>query len=258
MVAPMYHSRVSSLVNKIGRIRLTAYVKRMSIQSEAVKKWRKTTKDRIVKAFGGSCAMCGYNRCHESLDLHHIDPNTKDFSMGSIRANPKNWALIVMELRKCALICRNCHGEVHAGLSVIPLTAPRFDEAFATYTRITNKKCRLCDAPVTDFGAFCSSKCSAAYQFRDVVPVNHTCLSCASRVSVKYTRCRPCFITANELENNKKWPPDSELITLRNQMTLKELALLLDVKQTALFKRIKKINTRQVVPEAEIGIAIGR
>ena len=49
---------------------------------------------------GGSCVCCGYKKCDAALALHHLDPNEKDFSLGSIRANCKSWAEIVEELRK--------------------------------------------------------------------------------------------------------------------------------------------------------------
>jgi len=87
----------------------------MSKSSRAVIEWRKRTKARIVDSMGGKCAICGYKKHHEVLELHHMDPSKKKFSFGSIRANPKSWSTIVEELRKCVLLCSNCHKEVEAG-----------------------------------------------------------------------------------------------------------------------------------------------
>jgi 5-methylcytosine-specific restriction endonuclease McrA len=84
--------------------------------SEKVKRWRKNTKRRIIAAMGGSCRHCGYDKCDEALECHHIDPTEKEFGFGAMRANPKSWERIVVELRKCVLLCANCHREVHAGL----------------------------------------------------------------------------------------------------------------------------------------------
>lgn len=105
----------------------------MSVNSESVKRWRHNCKERIITAMGGSCCICGYNKCPASLALHHLDPSQKDIGLGAIRANPKNWQTIVEELRKCVLICHNCHSEVHAGMTLVPEDAPKFDEAFADY-----------------------------------------------------------------------------------------------------------------------------
>ena len=83
------------------------------MSSEKVKKWRHETKKRIIESMGGKCQICGYNKCDSALDLHHINPEEKEISLASIRANPKSWSLIVAELRKCVLICANCHREEH-------------------------------------------------------------------------------------------------------------------------------------------------
>ena len=42
----------------------------MSLSSERVKKWRKESKSAIVDGFGGKCAICGYNKCHDAFDIH--------------------------------------------------------------------------------------------------------------------------------------------------------------------------------------------
>ncbi len=108
----------------------------MSRTSENVKRWRRATKQRIVDSMGGKCQCCDYNRCTDSLDLHHIDPSEKDFGFGGMRANPKAWIKIAVELRKCVLVCRNCHGEIHAGVRTLPEDYARFDEQYVDYKRL--------------------------------------------------------------------------------------------------------------------------
>ena len=106
----------------------------MGVKSEYVKEWRRKTKQRIVDAFGGKCGECGYDKCTEALELHHLDPDKKEFSFGSIRANPKRWENIVDELRKCVVLCANCHREYHAGV-LYEGEWPKFNEGFAVYKR---------------------------------------------------------------------------------------------------------------------------
>ena len=86
------------------------------MSSQYVKEWRKKTKLRIIKAMGGKCQICDYDRCPEAFDLHHLDPSTKEMTFSSIRANPKAWITIVKELRKCVLLCSNCHRKQRAGI----------------------------------------------------------------------------------------------------------------------------------------------
>lgn len=80
---------------------------------------------------GGKCNICNYNKCQDSLICHHLDPSKKDFALGKIRANPISWDKIVVELRKCVLLCHNCHAEVHENLTGIPENAKTFNEDYA-------------------------------------------------------------------------------------------------------------------------------
>jgi 5-methylcytosine-specific restriction endonuclease McrA len=108
----------------------------MSKSSEAVKRWRKNTKRRIVESMGGCCVICGYDEHDEALELHHINPNEKEFGLGAIRGSPKAWTTIVKELRKCVLLCSNCHAVVEAGKLQLPDNPTRFDESYVEYKNI--------------------------------------------------------------------------------------------------------------------------
>lgn len=136
----------------------------MSKNSDHVKKWRKNTKDRIIQAMGGSCCICGYNKTHRSMALHHIDPTQKELSFGALRASPKNWDSIVCELRKCVLVCNNCHGEIHDNITQLPQPIPVFDEQFANYRDILRASktinCPVCGEPMPSKNKTCSLICS--------------------------------------------------------------------------------------------------
>ncbi len=135
----------------------------MSKSSENVKRWRKNTKSRIIESMGGKCQCCGYNKCHAALDFHHIDPQEKDFQLGSIRANPKAWPKIVEELRKCILVCRNCHSEIHFGGREMPKEAAKFDEKYLNYKLLTKEigtPCPVCQKLKPSHNKFCSNICS--------------------------------------------------------------------------------------------------
>ena len=60
---------------------------------------------------GGRCVLCGYSKCLAALDFDHIDPKTKTGSINKlIRVSIK---LAREEVKKCRLICANCHREHH-------------------------------------------------------------------------------------------------------------------------------------------------
>ena len=100
----------------------------MITKTEAVKEWRRNTKLKLVACMGSKCQICSYNRCMNALEFHHLNPNEKEFGLGAVRANPKNWVSIVSEMQKCILLCSNCHKEIHAGLINIPENFQTFDE----------------------------------------------------------------------------------------------------------------------------------
>ena len=135
----------------------------MSKRSDHIKHWRENTKARIVKAFGGSCCICNYNKCNDALELHHIDPTTKDFSIGFIMSHIISWKRICEELKKCIMVCSNCHKEIHANLTDLPENTKRFDETFINYKEEEHKKyydlCPICGKEKRINLFTCSKEC---------------------------------------------------------------------------------------------------
>lgn len=96
-----------------------------------VKAWRLQTKSFLVQCLGGKCCRCGYNRCLAGLDFHHIDPAQKDDTLSNYLVRPTATFDIIKEARKCVLLCKLCHCELHAGLWIIDeITLPAFDESY--------------------------------------------------------------------------------------------------------------------------------
>lgn len=137
----------------------------MSKNSDNVKNWRKTTKSRIILAMGGSCCLCGYNKCNSALALHHLDPSQKDFSIASVRANIKSWNSIVQELTKCILVCHNCHSEIHSGIVSIPPNVNKFDEKYIDYKTLFKEE-TLCICGKTRINKFCSKECYVKSKYK--------------------------------------------------------------------------------------------
>jgi 5-methylcytosine-specific restriction endonuclease McrA len=65
---------------------------------------RAKCRQRIYDFFGGECEHCGSK---ESLQVDHIDPEEKEFSIGSYIGY--KWEKIYPELLKCQLLCIYCH-----------------------------------------------------------------------------------------------------------------------------------------------------
>ena len=126
-----------------------------------VKAWRHRTKIKIIEAMGGKCAICGYNKCDSALALHHLNPSQKELSISSVIVNAKAWFIIAQELRKCVLLCHNCHSEVHAELIEIPIDSPKFNEDFVEYLESDYDFCPICGKMKNNKLMFCSKRCAS-------------------------------------------------------------------------------------------------
>lgn len=134
---------------------------------EYLKKWRHTTKIRMVQSMGSKCQCCGYNKCIAALEFHHIDSLDKEISFGL--SNRSSWEEISNELKKCILVCSNCHREIHHGNLKIPSCFQQYDENLIEEQykvkikeQIKDKICKSCNnryTPCSKNQQFCSNKC---------------------------------------------------------------------------------------------------
>ncbi len=80
-----------------------------------VKNYRKILKEKLVEYKGGKCEICGYNKCVEALEFHHLNPEEKDFGISSYSSLSFDKAK--KEVDKCILVCANGHREIHYELN---------------------------------------------------------------------------------------------------------------------------------------------
>lgn len=66
---------------------------------------------KIIKESKG-CSSCGFSNAH-ALQFHHVDPNKEINIADAVRSG---WSLrrIEDEIRKCIVLCSNCHLILHA------------------------------------------------------------------------------------------------------------------------------------------------
>lgn len=60
-----------------------------------------------------SCQKCGYNKSAAALDFHHLDPNEKDTTIARMTSNRYQLDTVYEEIKKCVVLCANCHREFH-------------------------------------------------------------------------------------------------------------------------------------------------
>jgi hypothetical protein len=85
-------------------------------------KYRERSKrylDRAYAIVGEACWRCGYGRGSKGrrlLDFHHVHREEKAFSLDCRHVVNLAWNRVLAEMKKCVLLCANCHRECEAGL----------------------------------------------------------------------------------------------------------------------------------------------
>ena len=68
--------------------------------------WAKKLK--AIKLLGGECEYCGDNNIFHLVFHHKKD---KLYNINDIKSY--RWDIIEKEIKKCSLLCHNCHNELH-------------------------------------------------------------------------------------------------------------------------------------------------
>ena len=80
---------------------------------------RKSKQKRVERMRAVKAAM-GCRCCDEKepvcLDFHH---HKDDKEITVAKAAAYSWARVEKEMKKCVVLCRNCHAKVHAGLIIV-------------------------------------------------------------------------------------------------------------------------------------------
>jgi len=80
------------------KTKIWSRTKRLKIQDEW-REWKSTLK----------CTLCSENDA-SCLEFHHTDPSTKDGLISKMKFSKKKLA---EELKKCVVLCSNCHRKLH-------------------------------------------------------------------------------------------------------------------------------------------------
>lgn len=86
-------------------------IKRAEVQKRKAAR-RKLHIDKYKVSKG--CSMCRYRGPACCFDFHHVNGEDKDFTVAQVYAGVSLKTLF-KELRKCILVCSNCHRKIHGG-----------------------------------------------------------------------------------------------------------------------------------------------
>ena len=85
-----------------------------SLQSYEAQQVRgRKRKLELIKLKGNECELCGYNKNYAALEFHHETLVEKSFQLDLRSLSNRSWEVILIEVKKCQLLCSNCHAEHH-------------------------------------------------------------------------------------------------------------------------------------------------
>lgn len=106
------------------------------MSSIATSNYRRRRKANLIKVCGNKCSLCGYDKLQNALEFHHLNPEEKSYGVSS-QGVCHDLETDLQEVRKCILVCANCHREIHADFYSLEELKEKqiFDEKFAQTLR---------------------------------------------------------------------------------------------------------------------------
>lgn len=99
-----YHKRWYRGIDEAQREKLRERVRKQN------RRTRQDNRERLAAYKDGKpCADCGQKHRHFVLEFDHRNPKTKEFTVSYANGKRYSWKKIMAEIRKCDLICSNCH-----------------------------------------------------------------------------------------------------------------------------------------------------
>ena len=122
-------------------------------------------KMELIRELGGKCEICGYDKNYAALEFHHIDPEEKEFQLDARRIANTSKTRLFEELKKCKLVCANCHREIHHSdldKNVVEEKSNFVEKGLYTLYRTRKEAiCPICQKtfPFLKGKIFCSPEC---------------------------------------------------------------------------------------------------
>jgi hypothetical protein len=97
---------ISYYVNPMGKSK--------TLNRQNRNRFRRRTKFKMLA--GGKCEICQYDKCIDALQFHHKNPKEKLFEISAAIWGKHGVSDndILEEMKKCSLMCANCHAEKHS------------------------------------------------------------------------------------------------------------------------------------------------
>lgn len=128
--------------------------------SEIVSNFIRRRKKDLKSVFGSKCCLCGFSEVQNALEFHHVVPQEKSFNISGHISQTKSLKCQLEELKKCILVCANCHRGIHCGIYAIPSDWQKYydDNIAQNLLSKLDKKtyyCHRCGAEISHGAKYC-------------------------------------------------------------------------------------------------------
>jgi hypothetical protein len=81
---------------------------------------RKNKHRKLIKRYKLliGCSRCGYKNYDKALEFHHLGEVEKVDSVSAMLRENVSTKRLKAEIRKCIVVCANCHREIHRDVDV--------------------------------------------------------------------------------------------------------------------------------------------
>ena len=180
-------------------------------KAEDVSNFRRRRKKNLIQVLGGKCQICGFDLFPEALEFHHEDPNQKDYGLAS-KGACHDIETDLNEVKKCFLLCANCHRGVHNGYYGIP-KEHIFDKELAQ--QLINER-----------------------NEKRITKINY-CIDCGRQIDSTATRCPSCAAKARRICER---PPREDLKQLIRTIPFTQIGKQFGVEDNTIRKWCKSMN----------------
>jgi predicted HNH restriction endonuclease len=96
---------------KCGKIRCKKCADKFNAYS---RKNVRNNKLKVLEYFGNVCSICGFkSEVLDVFDVHHKNPKDKEIEIAYLLKTKRDFNRILDEVKKCILVCSNCHRIIH-------------------------------------------------------------------------------------------------------------------------------------------------
>lgn len=118
----------------------------------------KKRKKELISVFNNKCCICGFDKFQQALEFHHVNQDEKELNLSQGGTLEKQ----LSELKKCVLVCANCHRGIHVNILKVPdnwqeLYSQEVADELLNNLKRKKKFCKICGNEISINATYCKN-----------------------------------------------------------------------------------------------------